>query len=171
MGVRGTRPTPTKIRILNGNPSRRPLPTNEPQFTPGIPDRPMGMSAGARKQWDELVGEMGNSGVLRRVDGGALAMLCEDLAMLDTLRKGLAAQAREITKKAREKKQQISGNALTALSRTTEGRRTLTTIRELSAQIIIQRREFGLTPSSSTRVQASGEGAHFIDPLEQALCG
>ena len=113
---------------------------------------------------------MGNSGVLRRVDGGALAMLCEDLAMLDTLRTGLAAQAREITKKAREKKQQISGNALTALSRTTEGRRTLSTIRELSAQVIIQRREFGLTPSSSTRVQASGPGAQFFDPLEQALC-
>ena len=170
MGVRGTLPTPTKIRILNGNPSRRPLPTNEPQFTPGIPDRPV-MSAGARKQWDGLVGEMATSGVLRRVDGGALAMLCEDLAMLDTLRKGLAAQAREITNKAREKKQQISGNALTALSRTTEGRRTLSTIRELSAQIIIQRREFGLTPSSSTRVQASGGAAQFIDPLEQALCG
>ncbi len=171
MGVRGTLPTPTKIRVLNGNPSRRPLPANEPQFVPGVPDRPTGMSAGARKQWDGLVSEMANSGVLRRVDGGALAMLCEDLAMLDTLRKGLAAQASEITKKAKEKKQQISGNALTALSRTTEGRRTLSTIRELSAQIIIQRREFGLTPSSSTRVQASGGGAQFIDPLEQALCG
>jgi phage terminase small subunit len=171
MGVRGTLPTPTKIRILNGNPSRRPLPANEPQFTPGIPDRPKGMSADARKLWDELVGEMANSGVLRRVDGSALAMLCEDVAMLDTLRKGLAAQAREITRKAREKKQQISGNALTALSRTTEGRRTLSTIRELTAQIIIQRREFGLTPSSSTRVQASGPGIQVIDPLEQALCG
>lgn len=112
MGVRGTLPTPTKIRILNGNPSRRPLPANEPQFTPGVPDRPSGMSAGARKQWDALVGEMANSGVLRRVDGGALAMLCEDLAMLDTLRKGLAALASEITRKAKEKKQQISGNAL-----------------------------------------------------------
>src|ERR1700694_4049549 len=168
MGVRGTISTPTKIRILNGNPSRRPLPTNEPQFTPGIPDRPKSISADARKQWDGLIGEMANSGVLRRVDGGALAMLCEDLAMLATLRQGLAAQAREITKKAKEKKQPISGNALTALSRTTEGRRTLTTIRELSAQIIIQRREFGLTPSSSTRVQASGPGAQFIDPLERA---
>jgi len=129
------------------------------------------MSAGARKQWDALVDEMALSGVLRRVDGGALAMLCQDLAMLDTLRKGLAAQAREITNKAKEKKQPISGNALTALSRTTEGRRTLSTIRELSAQIIIQRREFGLTPSSSTRVQSSGGAAQFIDPLEQALCG
>jgi phage terminase small subunit len=171
MGVRGTLPTPTKIRILNGNPSRRPLPANEPQFTPGIPAPPSGMSGRARKQWDQLIGEMANSGVLRLVDGGALAMLCEDLAMLDTLRKGLAGQESEVAKKAKEKKQQISGNALTALSRTTEGRRTLTSIRELSAQIIIQRREFGLTPSSSTRVQVTGEGGRLLDPLEQALCG
>jgi hypothetical protein len=171
MGIRGTLPTPTKIRMLNGNPSRRPLPTNEPQFAPGIPDRPKGMSVDARKHRDGLVHEMANAGVLRRVDGGALAMLCEDLAMLDTLRKGLASQAREITKKAKQKKQQISGNALTVLSRTTEGRRTFSTIRELSAQVIIQRREFGLTPSASTRVQACGPGAGFIDPLEQALCG
>src|SRR5256885_17271769 len=121
MGTRGTLPTPTKIRILNGNPSRRPLPCNEPQFAPGVPHCPTGMSSGGRKQWDCLVGEMANAGVLRLVDAGALAMLCEDLAMLDTLRKGLAAQAREITKKAKEKRQQISGNALTALSRTTEG--------------------------------------------------
>jgi hypothetical protein len=91
--------------------------------------------------------------------------------MLHMLRTGLAAQTREITKKAKDKKQQITGNALTALSRTTEGRRTLTSIRELTAQIIIQRREFGLTPSSSSRVQASGPGGQFIDPLERALCG
>ena len=116
MGIRGTLPTPTKIRILNGNPSRRPLPTNEPQFTPGIPDRPAGMSAGARKQWADLVGEMATSGVLRRVDAGALAMLCEDLTMLDTLRKGLAAQASEITRKAKEKNQQISGRSPVTLS-------------------------------------------------------
>jgi phage terminase small subunit len=128
------------------------------------------MSEGARKEWDDLIGEMSIAGVLRRLDGGALAMLCEDLAMVATLRKGLCDQAREIEEKAAERNQPISGNALTALSRTKEGRRTLTSIRELSAQIIIQRREFGLTPSSSSRVQMSGE-APFIDPLERALCG
>src|ERR1700686_5759068 len=109
MGVRGTLPTPTKIRILNGNPSRRPLPVNEPQFTPGIPARPTGMSAGARKQWDELVGEMANAGILRRVDGGSLAMLCEDAEMLHMLRTGLGAQTGGMSKKTREKKHKITG--------------------------------------------------------------
>jgi hypothetical protein len=129
------------------------------------------MSAGARRHWDGLVGEMARSGVLRRVDGGALSMLCEDMGTLDTLRRGLAAQAREITIKAAERGQKITGNALTMLARTTDGRRTFCSIRELAAQIIIQRREFGLTPSSCSRVQACGSEAMFMDPLERELCG
>jgi len=48
----------------------------------------------------------------------------------------------------------------------------LSTIQELSARIIVQRREFGLTPASNGRVQtAGGAGSGFMDPLEKALCG
>ena len=92
--------------------------------------------------------------------------------MLDTLRKGLAEMMHEVSKKAREQKRNLPGGALIQLSRTIEGRRTLATIRELSAQIILQRREFGLTPASNGRVQAAaGAGSEFMDPLERALCG
>jgi Phage terminase, small subunit len=113
---------------------------------------------------------MAGSGVLRQVDGGALAMLCEDISMLDTLRRGLLAQARDIAKKAAASKTTISGNALTVISRTVEGQRCLKVIRALTSQIIIQRREFGLTPSSSAGVEASGPGIQLDDPLERMLC-
>ena len=172
MGLRGPPPKPTHIRILEGNRGRRPLPANEPQYPPGVPERPSGMSAGGRKIWITLVSEMAASGVLRTVDALALMQLCEDQAMLDTLRKGMAEMTREISKKAKEKKMELPGGPLIQLSRTIEGRRTLSTIRELSAQIIVQRREFGLTPASNGRVQtAGGSGSGFMDPLEQALCG
>ena len=118
-----------------------------------------------------LVGEMAPSGVLRPVDAFALMQLCEDQAMLDTLRKGMDQMARELTKKAKENKRELPGGPLIQLSRTIEGRRTLSTIRELSAQIIVQRREFGLTPASNGRVQTAGAGLGFMDPLERALCG
>jgi phage terminase small subunit len=130
------------------------------------------MSPGARKIWDALVDEMASSGVLRTVDALALVQLCEDQAMLDTLRQGMAEMTREIAKKAKEKKLDLPGGPLIQLSRTIEGRRTLATIREISAQIILQRREFGLTPASNSRVQAGASGAiGFVDPLERALCG
>lgn len=147
------------------------MPANEPAFAPGVPDRPAGMSAPARKVWDGLVGEMAPSGVLRLVDALALAQLCEDQAMLDELRKGLAALAAEIGKKAKKEKRPLPGGAMVAITRTNEGRRTIRTIRELASQVIIQRREFGLTPSSSSRVNASAAGGEVFDPLERALCG
>lgn len=170
MGMRGPAPTPTVIRKMNGNPSRRPFPENEPQYASGIPDQPKGMSPAARKIWDQLVSEMAASRVLRLVDGLALAQLCEDQAMLDELRKGLFTMAREVAKQARKQKKTIPGGALQHLSRTVEGRRTFSTINELKAQITIQRREFGLTPASNSRVNASG-GADSMDTLEAALCG
>jgi len=158
--------------MLEGNRARRPLPDKEPQYPPGVPKRPSGMSTDGKKIWDTLVGEMAASGVLRTVDALALMQLCEDQAMLDTLRKGMAEMTREIAKKAKEKGMGLPGGPLIQLSRTIEGRRTLSTIRELSGQIIVQRREFGLTPASNGRVQtAVGPGAGLMDPLEQALCG
>lgn len=129
------------------------------------------MSAGARKIWDQLVNEMAGSGVLRSVDALALEQLCEDQAMLDDLRGGLAEMAREISKQAKEGKRTLPGGALVALSRTIEGRRTLATIRELSGQIIVQRREFGLTPASNSRLQTAERTGLGLDPLENALCG
>ena len=129
------------------------------------------MSPGARKEWDALVGEMASSGVLRLVDAGALAMLCEDIAMLGILRKGLAEMTRQIAKQSKAQGKPVIGGPMIHLTRTTEGRRTLATIRELSAQIIVQRREFGLTPASSSRVAAGGGGIGAMDPLEAALCG
>lgn len=169
VGLRGPAPKPTAIRIMNGNPSRRPLPDNEPQYVTGVPERPKGMSAGARRVWDELIAEMAPSGVLRLVDAGALAMLSEDSAMLETLRKGLAEMAREINKQAKKQGKSVVGGPMVHLSRTIEGRRTLASIRELTAQIIVQRREFGLTPASNSRVAGSASG--LADPLEAALCG
>lgn len=172
MGIRGRVPLPTKLHILNGNPSNRPLNMNEPRFTAGVPDPPDTLSEGAKRHWERLIEEMAASGVLRRVDSGALAMLCEDVAMLDELRAGLADQTREITQKAAKMGQKLVGNALSMLARTTDGRRTLCSMRELAAQIIIQRREFGLTPAASSRIQAMGSGdIAFSDPLEKALCG
>ena len=169
MMPRGFAPKPTAIRKMEGNPGHRPFNEREPRFPVGVPEPPAGMSAAARKIWNGLAPAMAQAGVLRSVDGLAFAQLCEDQALLDTLRKGFNALAREIAKKARQEHKRLPGGPMVALSRSTEGRRTLSTIRELSAQLVIQRREFGLTPSSSTRVEST-PGSMAFDPIEDALC-
>src|SRR5580700_3248398 len=108
----GPAPKPKKIRILEGNPAWRPLPASEPKYAARVPDRPAGMSAGARRAWAALVAEMAPSGVLRPVDAGALAMLCEDMAMLEIMRKGLAQMASEIAKQAKKLGKSVVGGPM-----------------------------------------------------------
>jgi hypothetical protein len=114
---------------------------------------------------------MAGSGVLRTIDALALMQLCEDQADLHNLRRGMEQMSRDLLKKAKEQKKHLPGGPLVQLSRTIEGRRTLSTIRELSASLIVQRREFGLTPASHSRVESWGAGGLPMDFIERALCG
>jgi hypothetical protein len=90
--------------------------------------------------------------------------------MLDTLRKGMAEMTQEISK-AKEKKMELPGGPLIQLSRTIEGRRTLSTIRELSAQIIVQRGNSASRPLERPGTDGGRFWFRFYGPLEQALCG
>lgn len=73
MGLRGPKPKPTALRKLEGNPSGRPLPTNEPQ-----PQRVLKAEAPKDLQpdgviiWNQLVDEMGRIGLLSVLDLHAL---------------------------------------------------------------------------------------------------
>ncbi len=51
----------------------------------------------------------------------------------------------------------------------TSGRLAMNAIRDIAGRVIIQRREFGLTPSSRTRITGSTDDS--IDSLEMKLCG
>jgi hypothetical protein len=46
----------------------------------------------------------------------------------------------------------------------------MSAIRDLASRVIIERREFGLTPASRSRVETVGNGG-AVDSLELKLCG
>jgi P27 family predicted phage terminase small subunit len=75
MGKRGPAPTPTKLRVLRGNPGRRPIP-DSPEPT-GLPVQSEGMSDAARAVWDRIIRDYGATGVLTGVDADALRVYCE----------------------------------------------------------------------------------------------
>lgn len=76
MGKRGPAPTPTKLRVLRGNPGRRPIP-DAPEPLAGLPVKAVGMSAPALLIWDRIIRDYGATGVLTGVDGDALRVYCE----------------------------------------------------------------------------------------------
>lgn len=170
-GPRGFPPKPTAIRIAEGMRGHRPLPTAEPQYQSGVPERPAGLSPASRKVWDQMVTEMGPTGVLRKVDGLSLAELCDDIALLQELKAGLRKLQGEIAKQAKATGKKLPGNTITVLVRGSEGRRILRSIRETSAAILAMRREFGLTPASNSRVEAKPSDGLVMDEMEKALCG
>src|SRR5271170_2729287 len=132
MGARGPAPKPTALRRIEGNPSRRPFPANEPQYMPDIPEKPRKMSRGAKRYWDELVDEMAGTGVLCRVDKRALWQLAEDECLLADAYVGLWAMIVAIQRKARDEKKKLTGGAFYQLLNMTSGRMAMTAIRHLA---------------------------------------
>jgi P27 family predicted phage terminase small subunit len=171
MGLRGPAPKPTDLRKLEGNPSRRPYPANEPAFPPGVPEKPKRLSTRGKKVWDELVDEMAGAAILRRVDQRALAQLSEDEALLDEAYSGVWQMVDALKAKAKAEGKSLPGGPLLALLSMTSGRLAMASVRDLAARVIIERREFGLTPSSRSRVETVEGGAGPMDALELKLCG
>ena len=169
MGLRGPAPKPTCIRALEGNRAKRPLPENEPQYEPGDPATPKRTSRAAKRIWDEVAEEMACAGVLRRVDQRALWQLSEDEALLEEMYVGLRKMANALKSEAKKQGKNLPAGPLFALLGMTNGRLAMSAIRDLATRVIVERREFGLTPASRSRISASDSTA--VDYLESKLCG
>lgn len=76
----GTKPKPTKLKILEGNPGKRPINIHEPKPKPITPACPRWLSPAAKKEWKRIVPELENLGLLTCVDGAALEGYCQSYA-------------------------------------------------------------------------------------------
>jgi phage terminase small subunit len=135
------------------------------------------MSQGARRIWDELVDEMAGAYILRSVDQRALWHLCEDEALIEEAYAGIWKMIRALKKKAKAEGKGLPAGAVMSMLSMTSGRMAMSSIRDLSIRAVIQRREFGLTPASRSRVETldgpfrGGTQGQGGDPLEMKLCG
>lgn len=66
--MRGRRPVPTRMKVLTGNPGKRPLNEYEPQPEPTIPDCPPQLGPIAREEWDRLIGELASLRIITALD-------------------------------------------------------------------------------------------------------
>ena len=70
---------PTALRVLEGNPSKRPLPENEPHpdITSRVPNAPPHLEGTARKEWYSISKKLYRLGLLTEIDVNALALYCQ----------------------------------------------------------------------------------------------
>lgn len=160
--MRGRLPKPVGERELDGNPGRRPLP-KEPEYERALPVKPAKMSAAAKRIWNELVPEMYGGRVLRKVDRRALFQLAEDEALLEAAYAGVWKMQRALKGQAKKEGKPLPARPLFALLGMKPGRLAMSCLRDLAARVIIERREFGLTPSSRARLDVGGHG--LADPI------
>ena len=77
MGKRGPSKKPTALKVLEGNPGKKPLPENEPKPAPLMPNCPEWLDDEAKWFWNEYGPKLNKLGLLTEIDGPAFIMICK----------------------------------------------------------------------------------------------
>lgn len=78
--MRGRKPKPTYLKLITGNPGRRPLNDKEPAPQLALPSVPPHLSDAAKVEWGRVCNEMYDLGIMTRLDRGVLAAYCQAYA-------------------------------------------------------------------------------------------
>lgn len=78
--MRGRKPHPTALKLVNGNPGRRPLNENEPVVPPASTRVPSWLNAEAAEHWPAIAKQLKAAGLLGQIDTHALGLYCEAFA-------------------------------------------------------------------------------------------
>ena len=80
MAVRGRKPKPTALKVLEGNPGHRPLNKKEPMPKGKLPRCPEWLEDDAKKEWKRLGKVLAEMGMLTEIDRAAFAGYCQAYA-------------------------------------------------------------------------------------------
>ncbi len=132
----GPAPKPARLRLLEGNPGKRPLPKNEPRPRPVAPSRPAWLLPEAKREWSRVAPELERLGLLTVVDRAALAGYCQAWAQ--------AVQAEDVLRR--------EGLTFTTPNGYVQQRPEVAIAQKAWQAVKSFAAEFGLTPSSRTRL-------------------
>jgi P27 family predicted phage terminase small subunit len=97
----GPPPTPTYLKLLRGNPGKRPIrPEPQPEQPPTPPEPPDFLSAYARNEWRRVAPELHRLGLLTSLDAGVLSAYCQCYSRWRTTEEFLAAMDADARPKA-----------------------------------------------------------------------
>lgn len=149
----GRRPKPTHLKLLQGNPGRRPLNTSEPKPPAELPPVPDHLSDLAKQEWERTGLQLLKLGLLTSIDRSAFAAYC--------------------TVYARWVEAEVALRQTGPVVRSPSGYPMLNPYYTVANQCLSQMRayltEFGMSPSSRSRTSV-GESQRN-DPLEDFLFG
>lgn len=153
MGLRGPAPKPTAVRKWEGNLGKRPYNSFEPRPRVIVPQCPKHLDAEAKQLWRKLTPILQRMRVLTEADGVALGNLCDSYSTMIQARRRL----RETGMLLKTPSGYVQQNPLLNIANA-----AMETVNKLL-------REFGLTPSSRSRIYAEPPEEE-VDEIELLLC-
>ncbi len=154
----GPHSKPTALRLLEGNPGKRPLNENEPQPARTIPPIPKHLDKIAKKRWGELAEYLHTLGILTAIDGDALAVYCQAYSDWVKIEKTLKEPDSDVQMKHTI---DAAGNEFLEMKSNPRVRQKNELWKIMKAYLS----EFGMTPSSRSRIGVKVKGQK--DELEE----
>jgi P27 family predicted phage terminase small subunit len=144
--MKGKKPTPTHLRLLQGNPQRRPIPADEPQPLQLLEAPPplQFIEAYAKEEWQRLAPELVRMGLMTLVDSAPFAAYCVSYAHWRSAEEALALHAA---------KDPVMRGLIVRSKAGTAMENPLMYISRRSAQEMLRfAAEFGFTPAARARI-------------------
>jgi len=146
---RGAKPVPTQLKLLRGNPGKRPISEGmRPEQSAEIPDPPAFITGYAADEWWCVATELHRLGVLTKIDCVPLAAYCHAY--------GIWREASELL--ARCADDPVKGYVVRNGSGGPMENPLLYTVRKSAADMMRYANEFGLTPASRARITSGVNG-------------
>ena len=144
--MRGRKPSPTHLKLVKGNPGKRPINGSEPIPEATLPSPPAELCEDARIEWERVSAELHRIGVLTTIDRAALAAYCQAYG------RWIVAE-RAIRKMA--ERDPLTGGLMV---KTTNGNPVqnplVGTANKAMSDLVRYAAEFGMTPSARSRIHA-----------------
>ena len=156
LATRGRKPTPTAIKILHGNPGKRPLNKHEPMPEKKAPTCPKWLDDEAKKEWKRLAPQMEQLGILTEADRTAFASYCQAYSRWKEAEEFMTRSGTTIFKTPSGYWQQLPQVSIA---------QTYLKIMNRIAE------QFGLTPAARSRIIAGDKNNAPVDEMDALLGG
>ena len=161
MAAPGSKPKPTVLKVLEGNPGKRPLNINEPVPDPTRPACPSWLRKEAKREWMRITPQLHAMGVLTKIDREALAVYCQTHAKWKEAEEFIAKHGMTYQFPRKDEDGHVVSIYVAQWPQVSIARACADQIRAMCT-------EFGMTPSARARMVVPGK-TDTEDPIEQIL--
>jgi P27 family predicted phage terminase small subunit len=159
MAPRGKKPKPSHLKLVTGNPGKRPLPKNEPQPEILVPSVPKELCDDGKLEWGRVSLELYRLGLLSEIDRAALVAYCASYGLwVRTTRKLREMEAVDEVFRGlmiRSAKGNLISNPLIGIAN------------KAAADVVRYAEQFGMTPSARARVNGEQGNSTKNNPLDK----